>query len=400
MDKPLSPTPLNPLLLDTGSPPIPEARGWAAAYTGAHGPLIDLSQGAPGEAPPDSLLAALQAATALPAAARYGAIEGDAPLRESLARDIHRSGGADLRPADICITAGCNQAYFAVVMALARAGDNIILPAPWYFNHEMTLRMLGIEARALPCSAADGFVPDVAEAEALIDDRTRAIVLVTPNNPTGAVYSSATLRAFAEMAARRGIRLLLDETYRDFLPDGQAHAHDLFATSHWRQSVIGLYSFSKAYAVPGWRMGAIMADHALIPEIAKVLDCVQISPVRAAQMALAPAVEETRLWREATRARINARGDVFRETIDALPPVGNQRWQVLSSGAYFAYLAHPFEGVDASRIGQILAQTHGVLMLPGPYFGPGQQRHLRVAMANVSEPAIRDAVGRLAGLRI
>ncbi|MGL4976105.1 MAG: aminotransferase [Bosea sp. (in: a-proteobacteria)] len=395
-----SPTPLNPLLLDTGSPPIPEARGWAAAYDGGQGPLIDLSQGAPGEAPPASLIAALATASALPSAARYGAIEGDAPLRKALAADVHRLGGHDLRPDDICITAGCNQAYFAVVMAIARAGDNIILPAPWYFNHEMTLRMLGIETRVLPCLAEQGFVPDLAQAEALIDARTRAIMLVTPNNPTGAVYTPASIAAFAAMAARRGIRLVLDETYRDFLPDGQTSAHDLFATSHWRKSVIGLYSFSKAYAVPGWRIGAILADSALIPEIAKVLDCIQISPVRAAQMALAPAVEETRGWREATRTRINARGAVFREAVEALPPVGNRRWQVMSSGAYFAYLAHPFEGVDAARIGQVLAEKHGVLMLPGPYFGPGQQRHLRVAMANVDEAAIRDAVERLAGLRV
>ncbi len=85
------------------------------------------------------------------------------------------------------------------MMALARAGDNVLLPTPWYFNHEMTLTMLGVEPRALPCDPAAGFVPDVATAEALIDARTRAIVLVTPNNPTGAVYPPQTIAAFAAL---------------------------------------------------------------------------------------------------------------------------------------------------------------------------------------------------------
>lgn len=383
---------LNPDLIDTGTPPIPEAQGWARAYDGRNGPLIDLSQAVPGSPPPEAMLQKLAEAAAKPEFTRYGAIVGDLALREAYAAEISAIYGDRFTPGEIAITSGCNQAYVITMMALARAGDNVLLPTPWYFNHEMTLTMLGIEPRPLPCSPEAGFVPDAALAESLIDAKTRAIVLVTPNNPTGAVYPPATIAAFAELCERRGIWLVLDETYRDFLPAGAERPHEVFAASDWRDSVIGLYSFSKAYAVPGWRLGAITAGEATIAQTGKVLDCVQISPVRAGQAAVAWGIDGIRDWREANRTEINARADAFRE---AMAPLNG--WQVLAAGAYFAYVAHPFTDLPAAEVVRRLVQECGVLALPGPYFGPGQERHLRVAIANVSAVRIGELSDRLRG---
>ena len=111
-------------------------------------------------------------------------------------------------------------AFFVAMMLLAHRGDAVLLPTPWYFNHQMSLDMLGIEPRPLPCRADAGFVPRVEDAEALIDDKVRAIVLVTPNNPTGAVYPAHVIESFAQLCRKRGIYLVIDETYRDFLPTG------------------------------------------------------------------------------------------------------------------------------------------------------------------------------------
>lgn len=383
---------LNPDLIDTGTPPIPQAQGWARAYDGRSGPLIDLSQAVPGSPPPDAMLQKLAEAAAQPDLTRYGAITGDLALREAYAAEIGAIYGESFSPSEIAITSGCNQAYVVTMMALARAGDNVLLPTPWYFNHEMTLTMLGIEPRPLPCDPAAGFVPDAAQAESLIDAKTRAIVLVTPNNPTGAVYPPETIAAFAELCARRGLWLVLDETYRDFLPAGAARPHEVFAASGWRDSVIGLYSFSKAYAVPGWRLGAITASEAVMAQIGKVLDCVQISPVRAGQVAVAWGIDGIRDWREANRAEINARADAFRA---AMAPLNG--WQVLAAGAYFAYVAHPFAEVPAAEAVRRLVQERGVLALPGPYFGPGQESHLRIAIANVGADRISELGERLRG---
>lgn len=386
---------LNPDLIDTGTPPIPEAQGWARAYGGRHGPLVDLSQAVPGTPPPDALLQRLAEAAATPAATRYGPITGDLALREAYAAEIGAIYGSRFGAGEIAITSGCNQAYVMTMMALARAGDNVLLPTPWYFNHEMTLTMLGVEARPLPCDPDAGFVPDVAEAERLIDARTRAIVLVTPNNPTGAVYPTATIAAFAELCARRGLWLVLDETYRDFLPEGAGRPHEVFAASGWQDSVIGLYSFSKAYAVPGWRLGAITAGEPVIAQIGKVLDCVQISPVRAGQAAVTWGIDGIRDWREANRIEINARAALFR---DAMAPLNG--WAVLAAGAYFAYVAHPFAGVPAAEVARRLVEERGVLALPGPYFGPGQENHLRVAIANVGADRIGEIGERLRGFSV
>jgi aspartate/methionine/tyrosine aminotransferase len=386
---------LNPDLLDTGTPPIPEAQGWARAYDGRNGPLIDLSQAVPGSPPPQELLQRLGEAARATDSARYGAITGDLALREAYTNEIGSIYGARFSPSEIAITSGCNQAYVITMMALARAGDNVLLPTPWYFNHEMTLTMLGVEPRPLPCDPAAGFVPDVADAEKLIDARTRAIVLVTPNNPTGAVYPAATIAAFAELCARRGLWLVLDETYRDFLPEGVARPHEVFAASAWQDSVIALYSFSKAYAVPGWRLGAITAGEKVVAEIGKVLDCVQISPVRAGQAAVSWGIDGIRDWREANRVEINARAALFRA---AMAPLAG--WRVLAAGAYFAYVAHPFAGVPAADVARALVQERGVLALPGPYFGPEQERHLRIAIANVAADRIGGLGERLAGFSI
>lgn len=384
--------PLNPDLIDTGTPPIPEAQSWARGYDGRRGPLIDLSQAVPGAPPPPELLQRLAEAAASPDLSRYGAITGDRALREAYAAEASAIYGATIGAGEVAITSGCNQAFVVTMMALARAGDSVLLPTPWYFNHEMTLNMLGVEARPLPCDPAAGFVPDAVQAEALIDARTRAIVLITPNNPTGAVYPPETIAAFGRLCARRGIWLVIDETYRDFLPKGVNRPHELFAASDWRSSVIGLYSFSKAYAVPGWRLGAVTAAEPVLAEIGKVLDCVQISPVRAGQSAVTWGIGGIRGWREANRAEINLRADIFRQTM-----AGLNGWQVLAAGAYFAYLAHPFAGVPAAEVVRRLVLERGVLALPGPYFGPGQERHLRIAIANVGADRLSEIGERLRG---
>lgn len=382
---------LNLLLLDTGTPPIPEAKGWLAAYDGRHGPAIDLSQAAPGSAPPEALLQMAALAAGSPEATRYGPIQGDLALREAFAGDINATYGAQVASANIAITAGCNQAFVTMVIALAKSGDAIIVPTPWYFNHQMTLNMLGIETRALATHAEHGFVPDVTQARKLIDQRVKSIVLVTPNNPTGAVYPPPVIAAFAALCRETGIMLVLDETYRDFMPANAAQPHQLFQDANWQDNVIQLYSFSKSYAVPGWRLGAIAAGEAMQAQIGKVLDCVQICPARFGQQAVAWGIEALRDWREANRDDINARAATFRQTMSEL-----NGWSVDQAGAYFAYVRHPFGDVPAVQVAEMMAKRWGVLALPGSYFGPGQDGHLRMAFANVTTPAITNAVSRLA----
>jgi aspartate/methionine/tyrosine aminotransferase len=378
-----------PSILATAAPAIPAARAWAAAYRGAAGPAIDLTQAVPGYPPHPELLVRLGEEAAQAANAGYGPIEGEPGLRAALAADLAQRYRAPLDAADAVITAGCNLAFVMTMTALAGPGSAVLLPAPWYFNHHMALTMLGIATIPLPCRPEDGFVPDPEQAEALIDGRTRALVLVTPNNPTGAVYPPATIAAFAALCRRRGIVLVLDETYRDFLP-GDAPPHEEFADPDWRDGLVHLYSFSKSYCVPGHRVGAIVAGPAIRAQLLKVLDTLQICAPRAAQAALAWAVPALASWRAANRDVMAARAAAFRRAFATV-----RDWRIDALGGYFAYLRLPEAAPDALATAERLGAERGLMTLPGPFFGPGQERHLRLAFANADEATITQVPARL-----
>ncbi|MCI0756141.1 aminotransferase [Teichococcus vastitatis] len=373
---------LNPSLLNTGSPPIPEVQAWGGRYDGHAGSLLNMCQAVPAHPPAPGLLEHLSRAAEDPAFATYGPIMGDAALREAYAAELDAVYGGRTGAAQVAITAGCNQAYHVTMTALAQRGDAVLLPTPWYFNHRMTLDMLGVEPRPLPCRAERGFVPDPDEAASLIDERVRAIVLVTPNNPTGAIYPPEVITDFHALCHKRGIWLVLDETYRDFLPAGLDRPHELLSGEGWPENLIQIYSFSKSFAIPGHRLGALGAPAALLPELGKVMDCVQICAARAGQAALTWGLGALGAWRGANRTEMQARAEAVRAAFSRLPG-----WELQSLGAYFAYVRHPFGDASAWTVAERLAAQHGLMCLPGPAFA-GEEAHLRIAFANVDAPGI------------
>ena len=382
---------LNPNTLDTGTPPIPEAKAWVTSYDGSHGPLIDLSQAAPAVAPPPDMLDRLAAAARDPANAKYGAIAGDAGFREAFAQETNRIYGAAVTPADIAITPGCNQAFVVTMMGVAKAGDAVILPAPFYFNHKMALDLLGIEASILPCHAADGFVPDLATARALITPRTRAIVLVTPNNPTGAIYPPDVIAAFAALCMQKRISgLCWMKLIAIFCLPEQC---GLMMSWPSRNGAIPSFSFivfQNPLPFPAIASAASLQPDRCRTQLHKILDTVQICPARVGQVASTWAINALREWREDNRADINVRAQAFKTAM-----AGTNGWAVDSVGAYFAYLRHPFASASAAQVAEKLAKTRGILSLPGSYFGPQQETHLRIAFANADAQAITSMPARL-----
>jgi aspartate/methionine/tyrosine aminotransferase len=386
-------TSLSARIRATDAPPIPAARTWAARYAGHAGPALDLTQAVPGYPPPPALLAKLAEAAGSATAAGYGPIAGEAALRAALAEDMAGFYGAPIAPGQVAITAGCNLAFAMAMQVLAAEGDAVLLPAPWYFNHRMAMTMQGVRAIPVPTRSEDGFVPDPARIGALLAaHKARAVVLVTPNNPTGAIYPPAVIHAVAEECRRRGAFLVLDETYRDFLPKG-APRHRLFEDPDWGDVLVHLYSFSKSYCVPGHRVGAIAAGAALMAELDKALDTFQICPPRPAQVALAWAIPALADWRAGNRALMAGRAETFRRLVGQLPG-----WRLDAIGTYFAFLRLPDGLPDALRAAEMLAAEQGLMTLPGPFFGPGQERHLRLAFANAAEEVLERVPGRLAAL--
>lgn len=376
-----------------------EARRWIAGKRfPADRPLINLSQAAPVEPPPKGLVRAMaEAMISDPASHLYGPVLGLRALREELAMQWSAGYGGRIHPDQVAITAGCNQAFTAAMSTLAGAGDEVILPLPFYFNHKMWLDMEGVRAVTLP--TGDDLLPDPAQAAALITPRTRAIVLISPNNPAGVEYPPTLLRAFYDLARRHKLALILDETYRDF-HSGDGAPHDLFADPDWDTTLIHLYSFSKAYRLTGHRVGAIMAAAARLAEVEKFLDTVAICPPQIGQIGALWGMRNLGPWLADERAEILARRATITRAFARLPD-----WRLLGCGAYFAYVQHPF-GIASDVLAQRMVDEAGLLVLPGTMFGPrraaggtGQaEASLRIAFANADQAGLEEVVDRLTGL--
>lgn len=387
----LAPYPAPPLASSAAAlpgPPILACRAWGARYGGGRGPLLDLTQAVPAEPPPPELLERLCAAARDPKLATYGPLEGEPDLREAFAEETRRIHGGDAQADDVRITGGANLAFTLAMSAIAEPGAEVVVPAPWFFNHPMALALRGVRAVPLRTGRETGYVPDPARAEALLTPRTRAIVLVTPNNPTGAVIPPATIHAFAALCRRRGLWLVLDETYRDFLPDGEV-PHRLFDRPDWRDFAVQIVSFSKAHGIPGHRLGAVVAGPAFREAFLKAVDNIQICPPRPPQRALAWAIPHLRPWRAGVRDRIAARAARF------LAEVRGAGWEVDSAGAYFAWVRPP-KGAGCAAVAERLAAEFGVVALPCSAFGPGEGRHLRLAFAALDDARVPEVGERLA----
>ncbi|MHB2267543.1 aminotransferase [Aliihoeflea sp. PC F10.4] len=389
------PASLNPLIANLSAPPIPLVQGWGRAYDGRMGPLIDLSQAVPGYPPEKRMLDWLAEAAGSVAATGYGPIEGESALRAAYAEHQSALYGASIKAANIHITAGCNQAFVTAAMAVAGAGDAVLMTNPCYFNHETTLAMLGIEPRYVRCHAENGFLPAVEDVAAAIDEKVRALAIVTPNNPTGAVYPLALLAELLALCRDKGIWLILDETYRDFLSVADTRPHDLFAEPRWGDNLIGLYSFSKSFCIPGHRLGAVTGSPQIVEAIAKIMDNVQICAPRAPQIALTKAIPALIDWREENRIEIANRADALRTALD-----GVNGWTLDAVGAYFAFLRHPFDTVSSVDVAERLAREAGVITIPGSFFGSQNERHLRVAFANATAETLKELPARLAALGV
>ncbi|MBV2360982.1 aminotransferase [Thalassococcus sp. CAU 1522] len=380
----------------TFPPPVMEARRWLDGVTfPPDRPLLNVSQAAPVEPPPEPLLAAMADALKDADTHLYGPVLGLPALRGELAAQWSAQYGGAIAPEQVAITSGCNQAFAAAITAICTEGDEVLLPTPWYFNHKMWLDMSGVTAVPLPTDA--NLIPDVATAEALVTDRTRAIALVSPNNPGGVEYPAETLAAFRDLARAKRIKLLLDETYRDFdmrpMP-----THPLFADPDWDDTLVHLYSFSKAFRLTGHRVGALVAAPDLLSEVEKFLDTIAICPPQLGQRAALWGLRNLRQWLAGERDEILAR----RAAIAAnMPKLAVKGWRLAGAGAYFAYLEHPF-AMSSAEMAPKLVREAGILLLPGTMFHPAGaeagRRELRVAFANIDATQIGTLFDRLAAL--
>ena len=378
---------------NTFTPPVMEAYGWLAGQDFSNLPLINVSQAAPVNPPPAPMVAHMAAVIQDDDTHLYGPVLGLPALRAEVAGQWSTAYGGAIAPAQVGITSGCNQAFCASIAMLCGEGDEVLLPTPFYFNHKMWLDMAGVAAVALPCNG--DMIPDPEDAVARITPRTRAIVLVTPNNPCGVEYPADVIIAFYEIAKFHGLALIIDETYRDFHSQSGA-PHALFQQTNWDQTLVQLYSFSKAYRLTGHRVGAVVASVARMAEIEKFLDTVSICANQLGQKAALWGMLNLGDWLAGERLEILARRQAIVDNFTQLKAKG---WSLLGVGAYFAYLEHPFD-MASNDVAQKLVEQVCVLALPGTMFVPetdeSGKRQIRIAFANIDADGIVVLFDRLA----
>jgi aspartate/methionine/tyrosine aminotransferase len=373
--------------------PIAHAYAWLA-HRSSDRRLLDLSQAAPGYPTAPEIAARISEVAHAPTGGRYAPPTGLPELNQAFSIELSVDYSAAIAPDHVVPTGGCNQAFCAVASTITRPGDEVIVPVPYYFNHDMWLKLDGVAPVYLhptrPPSEADALVPDPARAAELITDRTRAIVIVTPANPTGVITPPEVIRDFHRLAVRHDLVLILDETYRNFR--GTVNPpHDLFSDDRWSEHVVSLHSFSKDLAIPGYRVGAIVAAPTLIAEALKLVDCMQICAPRIGQEAVIAGLTRATAWRREQAARVASAQRSF-ESVMAGRPGG---FELASSGAFFGWVRHPFADLPTGEVIRRLVLDHDVLAIPGTAFTPTDDRWIRFSFANLDADDLHELGRRL-----
>jgi len=355
---------------------------------------LSLAQGMVGWEPPPAVHRALREALHQPGFAlhRYGSTWGEPALLELVERKLASGNGLDLDDATLLVTTGSNMAFAALMQVICDPGSEVILPGPTYFNHVMAVQLAG----GLPVGVAAGPQLDPQRLAAAITPRTRAIVTISPGNPSGVVVEPAALAAINRLCAQHGLLHISDEAYADFIHGPVPH-HSPASAPGSAGHTITLQSLSKRFGMAGWRLGWAVVPQALLQPLAKVQDTVLICPPRLLQRAAVAALAAGEAW---TAPRIRALGIRRRQLLDLLAsadPAEELRLWAEPDGAFYALLEAP-SPCAGERLVQRLVLEHGVATLPGESFGltsaPGRAL-LRLSYGMLEASELADAIGRL-----
>ena len=355
---------------------------------------ISLGQGVVHYGPPQAAIDAVRGALTDAWTHEYQDGAGLPALIERLATKVSAENGIDVaKGVRIMVTAGANMAFMHAMLAITAPGDEIILNVPFYFNHEMAIQMAGCTA---VCVATDDrYQPRLDALRAAITARTRAIVTVTPNNPSGAVFSEEALRDINALCRERGIYHIADEVYEYFTYGSARHVSSGSfpgAEGH----TIAMYSLSKAYGFAGWRIGYMTYPEHLAAAIAKCQDTILVCPPVASQIAAIAALDTGRAYCEPHVRELADIRDIVLSQLSALAPLAT----VPAADGAFYCLLKVHTALDPMTVAERLIREHKVAVIPGPAFGMTDGCYFRVAYGALQRASVAEGIGRLVtGLR-
>lgn len=354
-----------------------------------HPGTISLGQGVVNYGPPPEATAQIDRFLADSENHKYKPVIGVPELLEAFEAKLSNENGIRLgAESRLVITAGGNMAFMNAILAITDPGDEVILQTPYYFNHEMAVTMASCRPVLAPTDANYQLQPDAIRAA--IKPKTRAIVTISPNNPTGAVYLEADLRAVNEICRERGLYHIHDEAYEYFLYDGAKHFSPGSMPGAGAHT-LSLYSLSKAYGFASWRIGAMVVPERLLTAIRKIQDTIVICAPVISQFAAIGALQAGAAYcREYLKSIAEVRGLVRR----ALASVG-PRCEVPPADGAFYFLLRLHTNADPMQLTERLIRDHRVAVIPGTAFGMNEGCHLRVAYAALRKETAAEGIGRL-----
>lgn len=348
---------------------------------------ISLGQGVVHYRPPTLVLNAVMEAVTSPETHGYGYVIGKPELRSAFAQKLKTENRLD--PGyEVVVTAGSNMAFFASLLAVTSPGDEVILLVPYYFNHEMATGIAG--CKSVLVTLGDSLVPDVDSIRRAVTSRTRAIVTISPNNPTGVVYPPKTLKAVNDLCAEYGIYHMSDEAYEYFTFDGVKHYSPGSAPGAHAHT-ISLFSMSKAYGMAGWRLGYMAIPPHILGDVRKIQDTNQICPAMLSQVAALRAMEEGKGY---CMKHLKPMADVRSMVLERLSSIRAPVTISPSDGAFYLFLSIDTE-LDTKTLTARLIQEYGVAVIPGDTFGWKRSTGLRIAYGALRESTLSEALGRL-----
>ena len=369
-------------------PPITEVKSWLAGQTfSTEKPLIDLCQAVPSYSPPAELIQYLKKSLDDPLTFKYSPDEGLPEVRQEVCNWYQRHYQGAPEPGQLCLTIGASQAFWLAINSLCRPGDEVIVQLPAYFDHLMGLQALGIKPVYASFDPATAGQPNLETIRHLISPKTKAILLVTPSNPTGAVIPSEQISAFFQLAQENSIGLILDETYNAFIG---TKPHKLFERPDWSNNFTQIASFGKTFALTGLRCGALIAKEEFIQQALKIQDSMVVCQPRTAQLALKFGCQHLDDWVAENCLTMRQRHDCFKAAFLA----AKTDFELTASGSFFAWVKHPWLELTGRQAARRLVEEANLICLPGETFGPGLEPFLRLSFGNIDVTQIPEAIKR------
>lgn len=322
----------------------------------------------------------------------YALPGGMQELRAAAADEHQRRTGQSVDPdTRVMISAGNMEALQTLFHAIIDPGDEVIVTDPGFVSHISQVRFNGGTPVFWRMDEASGWQLDIDALPGLITRRTKAIVLVTPSNPTGAILSKSTLQAAAGIARDHGLLVILDDPYSYFTYQHSGQYYNLAADPEFADNIAYLFTFSKAYAMSGWRAGYMVVPETLLPEVVKIHDLTMICTPRISQVAALAALENEPVHLADFQRILGRRRALICERLDRLPHVFQY---VRPQGAYYVFPRVVADHETSIQFAHDLLNQAKTTVTPGSAFGPSGEHHVRMAFC-VGDDAINLAFDRM-----